>query len=107
MCSEVIGLKDWPTRVGVANVIRRCNCGYPAQTVRHIHLQCPLHKCEDLLREVRTQELDELLSQKKSAQAATRWFASNGILEQFHIANQITGEDRSEYRAARRRSAVR
>ena len=40
MRSEVIGLKDWLTRVGVPNVIRRCDCGYPAQTVRHVLLQC-------------------------------------------------------------------
>ena len=72
MRSEVIGLKDWLTRVGVPNVIRRCDCGYPAQTVRHVLLQCPLHNHEDMLREVRTQELDELLSQEKSAQAAAR-----------------------------------
>ena len=26
MRSEVIGLKDWLTRVGVPNVIRRCDC---------------------------------------------------------------------------------
>jgi len=101
MHSEVIGLKDWLTRVGIPNVIPRCDCGYPAQTVRHVLLQCPLHNREDMLREARTQELDKLLSREKSAQAAARWFICSGILEQFRAANQITREDRSEYRALR------
>ena len=64
-------------------------------------LQCPLHNREDMLREARTQELDELLSQEKSARAAARWFVRSGILEQFRVANQIAGENRSEYQALR------
>ena len=52
-----------------------------------------------MLREVRTQELDRLLSQEKSAQAVARWFVSSGILKQFCIANQIAGENCSEYQA--------
>ena len=101
MRTEVIGLKDWLTRVGVPNVIPRCDCGYPAQTVRHVLLQCPLHNREDMLREARTQELDELLSREKSARAAARWFVRSGILEQFRVANQIAGDNRSEYQALR------
>src|SRR5947209_3859200 len=110
MRSEIIGLKDWLTRVDVPNVIRRCDCGYPAQTVRHVLLQYSLHNREDMLREARTQELDKLLSQEKSAQAAARWFVSSGMLEQFRVANQIAGENPqrvSGATAARRGSAMR
>ena len=101
MRSEIIGLKDWLTRIGVPNMIRRCDCNYPAQTVRHILLQCPLYNRENMLREAGTQELDRLLSQEKSAQAAARWFIRSGILEQFRVANQIAGKDYSEYQALR------
>jgi hypothetical protein len=41
--TEVLGLNAWLASVGVPGIDKRCSCGWPAQTVRHILLFCPNH----------------------------------------------------------------
>jgi len=41
--TEVLGLNDWLASIGVTDVDKRCGCGWPSQTVRHILLFCPIY----------------------------------------------------------------
>jgi len=39
--TEVIGLNAWLASIQVPDVLPRCDCGWHAQTVRHVLLHCP------------------------------------------------------------------
>ena len=73
--TEVIGLNAWLAAVGVPNVQPSCDCGWRAQTVRHILLHCPTYGQQrlDLLRQVESEDLHKILSRAKSVQAIACW----------------------------------
>ena len=83
----------------VPDMLPRCACGWHAQTVRHIFLQCP--RCEEgrleLLRLAGSERLEEILSRVASAHAAARWLIQHGILQQFNTAREIEEEDTTDH----------
>jgi len=72
--TEVLGLDAWLASVGVPGVDKRCPCGWPAQTVRHILLFCPTHTASRALYFQRAglADLHRALSTAASAHQAAR-----------------------------------
>jgi hypothetical protein len=97
--TEVIGLNAWLTSVGVPDVLPRCDCGWQAQTVRHVLLHCPKYEEQrvDLITDTGSEDLQAILTRASSARAAARWFVRCGILEQFRTAHGIDMENIAEY----------
>ena len=97
--TEVIGLNAWLASVGVPGVLPQCDCGWHAQTVRHIMLHCPKYEQQrlDLIRETQSEYLHRILSNTASAHAAARWIVRCGILQQFSVAREIELEDATKY----------
>ena len=93
MRTEVIGLNAWLASVRVPGVTPACQCGWAAQTVRHVLLHCPRYNREDLLRACGTERLDEILGRPQSAAQAARWLIRSGAMEQFRVADEIARED--------------
>ena len=80
----------------VLGILPRCDCGWPAQTVRHILLQYTLYDRTELIRNTSTERLTQVLSQPKSARAAATWFIAQGVRKQFHTARDTESEGISE-----------
>ena len=80
-------------------VLRACQCGWQAQTVRHILLHCPRYNRQTLITQYGSERLGEILRRLESARLAARWFIHFGVMEQFRIAKEINEEDRMGYRA--------
>jgi len=97
--TEVIGLNAWLASIRVPNVTPQCECGWQAQTVRHVLLHCPKYRNErpGLLGQTGSEDLKEMLSRPKSARAAARWLVKQGVLRQFDTANQIEEEDTTDH----------
>ena len=98
--TEVLGLNAWLASIHVPNVLPRCQCGWEAQTVRHIVLFCPRYSQSRplLLRRAGTTDLTHLLSDPRCARLAARWLVECGALAQFNLAKEIEGEDTGGYR---------
>ena len=86
--TEVIGLNAWLAKIGVPDVWPACDCGWQAQTVKHVLYFCPKYRRqrEGLLIELGTEDLCEALSHVRSAQLAARWIVQQGVLAQFRAA---------------------
>jgi hypothetical protein len=97
--TEVIGLRAWLYEIGVPDILPRCPCAYPAETVRHVLLECNRYPREDLLQSAGTEDKEKMLSQRKGAHAAARWLVESGALQQFKIAKEIDKIDLSRRRA--------
>ena len=97
--TEVIGLNAWLESVGMPGVLPHCDCGWHAQTVKHVLLHCPKFDRQrpDLIRETQTENLHKILSNTASAQVAARWLVRLGILQQFRVAREIELEDTTNY----------
>jgi len=97
--TEVLGLNAWLASVGVPGIDKRCTCGWPAQTVRHILLFCPNHADSRALYFQRAglADLHGALSTAASAHQAAKWLAASDLLSHFSLARQITQEDTSGY----------
>lgn len=95
---ELIGLNQWLEFVGVPDISRRCASGWPAQTVRHTLLHCPLHQRGELRTRLTLERLEEILSRQASARAAARRLIQSGILKQFDGYKGIKGEDTTGHR---------
>ena len=97
--TEILGLNAWLASVGVPGVDKRCPCGWPAQTVRHILLFCPTHADSRALyfRRAGLADLHSALSTKASAHQAARWLTASGLLGQFSLAREIAQEDTLGY----------
>ena len=98
MRTEVIGLNAWLAAIQVPGYSPRCQCGWPAQTVRHVLLHCTKHDRTDLLLQTRTERLDQILSRPDCAKHAARWLVQTGLLGQFKVAKEILEEDKSRFR---------
>ena len=96
--TEVLGLNAWLATIGVPGVLPRCSCGWPTQTVRHVLLHCPRYARMDLVAQLPSEQLHEILTQPKSAQATARWFVRSGALPQFRTAKEIDAEDTGGFR---------
>lgn len=90
--TEIIGLNGWLASVGVPEVLPRCTCGWPVQTVQHILLHCPSYNRTSLTR-AGDETAVTMLSEPRRAQAAARWFIAQGILPQFRVAQEVDSED--------------
>jgi hypothetical protein len=97
--TEVIGLRAWLYWVGVPNILPRCPCAYPAETVHHVLLECERFPRDWLLQSARTEDKDKMLSQRKNAHAAAKWLVKSGALQQFKVAKKIDELDLSRRRA--------
>ena len=89
--TEVIGLNAWLADIGVPEATRRCPCGAAAQTVRHILLHCPdltAHRLR-LLEATGFEDLNQILSTRTGAKAASRLLLNSGLLRQFDLAKQL------------------
>jgi len=97
--TEVLRLNAWLASVGVPGVDKRCLCGWPAQTVRHILLFCPTHADSRALYFQRAglADLHTALSTAASAHQAARWLAASGLLGYFGLAQEIVQEDTLRY----------
>ena len=97
--TEVIGLNAWLASIQVPDILPRCDCGWHAQTVRHVLLHCPKYRQQraDLVRATGSEDLRSILTHVASAQAAARWFVRCGVLDQFRVAHEVELEDISEY----------
>src|SRR4051794_1109334 len=97
--TEVIGFNAWLASVGVPGIQARCECGWRAQTVRHILLHCPKYEQQrlDLIRQTQSENLRKILSSTASAQAAARWLVQCEVLQQFQVAKEIRLEDTMNY----------
>jgi hypothetical protein len=97
--TEVIGLKAWLASIRVPEILPQCDCGWQAQTVRHILLHCPNYAQTrpDLIRQTGSEDLRLILSRTASAQAAARWLTRIGILAQFNVACEIEAEDTTDH----------
>jgi len=97
--TEVLGLNAWLASVGVPGIDKRCTCGWPAQTMRHILLFCPNHTDSRALYFQRAglTDLHGALSTAASAHQAAKWLAASDLLSHFSLAQQITQEDTSGY----------
>jgi hypothetical protein len=96
--TEIIGLNAWLAAVQVPGIIPACQCGWHAQTVRHILMHCPRYERASLLEACGTERMDEILMRPECAKHAARWFVNMGILEQFRVAAEIAGEALEGYR---------
>ena len=97
--TEVLGLNAWLASVGVPDILPRCACGWQAQTVRHVILQCPdfADSRTELILRTGTEDLQEMLSRPKNTKEVAKWFVQQGILEQFNTAKEIEAEDATQY----------
>ena len=95
--TEVIGLNVWLPSVFVPDILPRCECGWRAQTVRHILLHCPRFDCQGLVRQAGTENLYEMLQHPASARQTVRWLISQGVMEQFRVAKEVGEEDMGRY----------
>ena len=97
--TEVIGLNDWLSSVGVPDVLPRCNCGWPRQTARHVVMQCRTYEGQraELIREAGSEDFRAILTGVASARAAARWFVRCGILAQFRTAYEVDCENTAAY----------
>jgi len=93
--TEVLGLNAWLASVEVPDVDKRCPCGWPAQTVRHILLFCPTHTDSRALYFWRAglADLHSALSMTASAHQAAQWLVASGLLGQFSLAKEIAQEN--------------
>jgi hypothetical protein len=99
MRTEVIGLNAWLAAVQVPGITPACPCGWQAQTVRHILLQCPRHERIGLIQACGTERIDDILSSPACAKHAARWLVHAGVLDQFRVAAEIAEEDIKGYKA--------
>lgn len=97
--TEVLGLNAWLASVGVPGVDKRCPCGWPAQTVRHVLLFCPIHADLRALYFQRAGlvDLHTALSTATSARQAARWLIASGLLGYLGLAQEIAQENTTEY----------
>jgi hypothetical protein len=95
MRTEVIGLNAWLASIRVPGVLPACECGWVAQTVRHVVLQCPRYERLRLIEQCGTERLDEILTRPASAAHAARWLIRLGIMEQFRVAREIEEEEKA------------
>ena len=93
MRTEVIGLNAWLASIQVPGVPPACQCGWPAQTVRHLLLHCPRYTRDQLVQLYSTERLDEMLSRPAAAAYAARWLVNSGAMEQFRVVKEIEEED--------------
>lgn len=79
--TEVIGLNAWLTGIEVPDILPRCACGWPAQTVRHVFMFCPnlARQRQLLVRQADAHSLDELLQSPASARAAARFLIGSNF----------------------------
>ena len=93
--TEVIGLNAWLASVRVPGVLPHCDCGWHAQTVKHVLLHCPKFEQQrlDLIQETQSENLQQILSNTTSAQAAARWLVHSNILQQFWVAREMELEN--------------
>ena len=98
MRTEVIGLNAWLASIQVLGILPACECGWVAQTVRHVVLHCPRHDRLGLIEQCGTERLDEILSRPVCAARAARWLIKTGIMEQFKVAREIEEEDEALFR---------
>lgn len=72
--TEVLGFNAWLAAVGVPGIDKRCTCGWPAQTVRHVLLFCPVHTGSRALffQRAGVADLQSALSTPASAHQAAR-----------------------------------
>jgi hypothetical protein len=99
MRTEVIGLNAWLAAIQVPNITPACPCGWHAQTVRHILLQCSRHERLGLIQACGTERIDDMLLRPASAKHAARWLVRIGVLDQFRVAAEIAIEDIKGYKA--------
>lgn len=97
MRTQVIRLNGWLSSINVPHVIPACTCGWRAQNIRHILLHCPQTTHHRLVALTRTEDIDPMLSCAETAHIAAKWFLQEGILEQFRLTRELTGEDFSRY----------
>lgn len=78
---------------------KRCPCGWPAQTVRHVLLFCPIHADLRALYFQRAGlvDLHTALSTATSARQAARWLVASGLLGYLGLAQEIAQENTTEY----------
>ena len=90
---EVIGLNAWLAAVQVPDILPRCQCGWQAQTVRHILIHCPRYNRSRVIQAAQSESLYAILTQPKSARIAAKWLIEQNILQQFGTAKAIDKED--------------
>ena len=70
--------------------MRRCECGWPRQTPKHVILLCPLRtNREAMLSVAGTENYKTLLSTQKGLKAVTQWLISQNVLNQFRVAKEM------------------
>jgi len=99
MRTEVIGLNAWLASIRVPGILPACECGWRAQTVRHVVLHCPRYERLELLEHCGTERLDEMLSQPASAKHAARWLVRSGAMKQFRVAREIEREEQELFKS--------
>ncbi len=67
------------------------------QTVHHVLFQCPQYQRADFIAQCASERLHEVLSNKRSAQAAAKWLIQSGALTQFRAIKAMDAEDISGY----------
>lgn len=97
--TEVIDLRAWLASINVSCVLRRCTCGWPSQTVRHIlmfyldHSESQTH----FFQHTGAADLQSIQSTKASAHQAAQWLSASGLLTQFNLAQEISQENTAGY----------
>jgi hypothetical protein len=89
--TEVIGLNSWLAAIRVPDIRPGCGCGWRSQTVTHVLTMCPLYSGArtELIRNIGSESIIQLLAKPGKAQAIAKWFTQQGILGQFNLANEI------------------
>jgi len=93
----VIGLNAWLASIGVPEILPWCKCGWMRQTVHHVLFQCPQYQRADFIAQCASEHLQNVLSNKRSAQAAAKWLVQSGALTQFRAIRAMDAEDTSGY----------
>ena len=95
--AKLIGLNAWLASIKVPEILPRCECGWMRQTVHHVLFQCPRYQRADLIAQCASERLQDVLSNKNSAQAAAKWLIQSGALTQFWAIKAMDAEDTSGY----------
>ena len=95
--TEVIGLNRWLATQRVPGISPACPCGWEAQTVQHVLLQCRQYDRATLLPRLRSEHVQQILSDPDQAKAAAQWFIKQGVLKQFRTAKEIQEEDQRDF----------
>ncbi len=93
--TQVLGVKAWLASIGVPDVDPQCECGFGAESLKHLLGLCPNKTWQRirLVERTGTQDLEALVTEQAKVKAAARWLLDLDVLEQFRVAKEIEKEN--------------